>query len=452
MSGCDQCDENRQKCHGFGKVEIIASGYLQKALLHHVCIILLLLMSMPQLSTGIQWLALSKASTLASIGAAPTCDELSGALVGKQLKICRNHPGFMASVRSGAVAAIDECKFQFKARRWNCSSLEDLQEQQLMSFNKMTSPKKKTGKKKTKGNETLPTWSSPNEVLEDQPAKKGTKKKPGRKTRSFMPYPVVPPVLSSGTREAAFVHAISSAGVAHALTRACSSGELADCGCDRSVRGISAQGFQWSGCSDNVQFGTSFSKSFVDAREHRASTSKSKNSEQIWRALMNLHNNEAGRKIIEKSVRIECKCHGVSGSCEMKTCWRAMPSFREIGEILKEKFDGATEVEPRTSGPGRKLLVPRSVSYKPHTDSDLIYLDTSPDYCEYDIRIGSLGTHGRPCNKSSKAIDGCDLLCCNRGYRISIERRTERCMCKFQWCCHVQCKTCTRDVEVHTCL
>ena len=52
------------------------------------------------------------------------------------------------------------------------------------------------------------------------------------------------PVVSSGTREMAFVHAISSAGVAHALTRACSSGELENCGCDRSLRGMSPEGFQ----------------------------------------------------------------------------------------------------------------------------------------------------------------------------------------------------------------
>lgn len=46
----------------------------------------------------------------------------------------------------------------------------------------------------------------------------------------------------SGTREAAFVYAISSAGVAFAVTRACSSGELDKCGCDRTVQGGSPQG------------------------------------------------------------------------------------------------------------------------------------------------------------------------------------------------------------------
>ena len=59
---------------------------------------------------------------------------------------------------------------------------------------------------------------------------------------------------------------------------------------------------------------------------------------------------------IEKNMRVQCKCHGVSGSCEMKTCWRAMPPFKEIGTVLKEKFDGATEVVMRRIGSRRQLV------------------------------------------------------------------------------------------------
>lgn len=45
------------------------------------------------------------------------------------------------------------------------------------------------------------------------------------------------------------MYAISSAGVAFAVTRACSSGELEKCGCDRTVHGVSPQGKcgQWGG-------------------------------------------------------------------------------------------------------------------------------------------------------------------------------------------------------------
>lgn len=51
-----------------------------------------------------------------------------------------------------------------------------------------------------------------------------------------------------------------------------------------------ASGFQWSGCSDNIAYGVAFSQSFVDVRERSKGQSSS-------RALMNLHNNEAGRKV-----------------------------------------------------------------------------------------------------------------------------------------------------------
>lgn len=38
------------------------------------------------------------------------------------------------------------------------------------------------------------------------------------------------------------MHALSSAAVAVAVTRACTRGELERCGCDRKVRGVSPEG------------------------------------------------------------------------------------------------------------------------------------------------------------------------------------------------------------------
>uniref|UniRef100_A0A8C7XL91 Protein Wnt n=1 Tax=Oryzias sinensis TaxID=183150 RepID=A0A8C7XL91_9TELE len=92
-----------------------------------------------------------------------TCERLRG-LIQRQVQICKRSVEVMDAVRRGAQLAIDECQFQFRNRRWNCSTLETLR-QALLSL-----------------------W-----VL--------------------------------GTREAAFVYAISAASVAFAVTRACSSGE-----------------------------------------------------------------------------------------------------------------------------------------------------------------------------------------------------------------------------------
>ncbi|XP_024622421.1 protein Wnt-4 isoform X3 [Neophocaena asiaeorientalis asiaeorientalis] len=290
---------------------------------------------------------LAKLSSVGSISEEETCEKLKG-LIQRQVQMCKRNLEVMDSVRRGAQLAIEECQYQFRNRRWNCSTLDSL--------------------------------------------------------------PVFGKVVTQGTREAAFVYAISSAGVAFAVTRACSSGELEKCGCDRTVHGVSPQGFQWSGCSDNIAYGVAFSQSFVDVRERSKGASSS-------RALMNLHNNEAGRK---------------------------------VGHALKEKFDGATEVEPRRVGSSR-ALVPRNAQFKPHTDEDLVYLEPSPDFCEQDTRSGVLGTRGRTCNKTSKAIDGCELLCCGRGFHTAQVELAERCSCKFHWCCFVKCRQCQRLVELHTC-
>lgn len=46
-------------------------------------------------------------------------------LNGRQREVCRKHPSLMAHVASGAKNGIHECKYQFRNRRWNCSTIKD---------------------------------------------------------------------------------------------------------------------------------------------------------------------------------------------------------------------------------------------------------------------------------------------------------------------------------------
>lgn len=146
-------------------------------------------------------------------------------------------------------------------------------------------------------------------------------------------------------------------------------------------------------------------------------------------------------------MQLLCKCHGVSGSCSVRICWRTMASFRDIGSSLKAKFDGASKVTVTEKG----KLKPINRHRKKPTKKDLVYLDDSPDFCESNPDIGSLGTRGRLCNRTSNNLDGCTIMCCGRGYYVILKEVEEDCNCKFHWCCRVDCDKCKQTIEEAYC-
>ncbi|ETE67443.1 Protein Wnt-2b, partial [Ophiophagus hannah] len=230
---------------------------------------------------------------IGALGTRVICDNIPG-LVNKQRHLCQSYPDIMQSIGEGAKEWIRECQHQFRHHRWNCSTLD-------------------------------------------------------------RDHTVFGRVMLRSSREAAFVYAISSAGVVYAITRACSQGELKACNCDPHKRGRSKDDrgdFDWGGCSDNINYGIKFAKDFVDAKEKTVKDA---------RALMNLHNNRCGRT------------------------------------------------------------------------------------------VSSLGTAGRVCNKVSRGTDGCEVMCCGRGYDTTQVTRVTKCECKFHWCCAVRCKECEDTIDIHTC-
>jgi wingless-type MMTV integration site family protein 4 len=159
-----------------------------------------------------------------------------------------------------------------------------------------------------------------------------------------------------------------------------------------------------------------------------------------------------------------CKCHGVSGSCSMKICWQVMPDFRIIGENLVKNLNEALQVNIDRQGLKVKRTRSTGLKRKPRKD-DLVFVLRSPNFCEKNIKIGSLGTKGRRCvllprtilfptnNNSSIAstTESCSRLCCGRGYRTKVVEIEEDCNCQFQWCCQVKCQKCKKRILEYYC-
>ncbi|CAM1321792.1 WNT1 (predicted) [Pycnogonum litorale] len=253
-------------------------------------------------------------------------------------------------------------------------------------------------------------------------------------------------IVRIACRETAFLYAMTSAAVVHSMSRACSEGQVRSCTCDYRRTGPNGPDWQWGGCSDNIQFGYRFAREFVDAAERTR--------DQTY--AMNMHNNQVGRLHVKSMMHRQCKCHGMSGSCTVQTCWMKLPRFRDVGNNLKMQFDGASRVLVGNTGKSTRAynirLYPYNPDHKPPTKKDLVYFEESPNFCVRNLRLGVQGTVGRLCNNTSIGVDGCDLMCCGRGFKTEVRQELKRCSCTFHWCCQVKCKICKIKKTIHTCL
>lgn len=154
-------------------------------------------------------------------------------------------------------------------------------------------------------------------------------------------------------------------------------------------------------------------------------------------------------QLLKSSRRLECKCHGVSGSCAVKTCWFAMPEIRHIADQLGQLYHSAEPVRMRRAGSRDRLLISSPTGPTLASSQSLVYSSPSPDYCSLLPPLQFNGTSGRACSDPNS----CRHLCCGRGHVVRIRTYVDaRCSCKFQYCCYVTCQSCVRTVRELVCL
>ncbi|KPP56133.1 hypothetical protein Z043_126311, partial [Scleropages formosus] len=90
------------------------------------------------------------------------------------------------------------------------------------------------------------------------------------------------------------------------------------------------------------------------------------------------------RKAVAKTVLTDCRCHGVSGSCAVKTCWRTLAPFDRVGRFLKERYENGVHVLHRSRRKVRRKDKDRR--RLPVGKEELIFLNKSPNYCLEDRR------------------------------------------------------------------
>ncbi|XP_062570951.1 protein Wnt-9a-like [Saccostrea cucullata] len=250
-------------------------------------------------------------------------------------------------------------------------------------------------------------------------------------------------MLKKGYKETSFLYAVSSASLVHTFARGCRSGQIDRCTCDESKHLNNVEAWKWGGCGDNIKFALKFTRRFLRRAKTRGKDVAAK---------VNQHNSRVGIKVVKSHVETKCKCHGVSGTCTVKTCWRQLAPFHEIGQVLKRKYDQAYKVDTNTNNANGKfsLSIRRDESTVDPKNStprsvDMVYIESSPSFCSKSSF--SKGTTGRECNKNST----CHSLCCGRGYNVMTRKTYERCQCQVVWCCKFNCKRCLTDQEVYTC-
>uniref|UniRef100_A0A1I8IU69 Protein Wnt n=3 Tax=Macrostomum lignano TaxID=282301 RepID=A0A1I8IU69_9PLAT len=271
-------------------------------------------------------------------------------------------------------------------------------------------------------------------------------------------------LLWRGIPETAFTLAIISAGVTASIAAECKR-SLTCCPCHLTQvdnSGAPQNAITRPGCDHNIKFAKGFAKRLLDKTEKGRDV----------RYISLLHNYNTGRRAVAKTMKKRCLCHGTSGSCTYRTCWKEVASFQKIGQLLKMQYTKAVKVMQGSpvkifktirpslgdSGRRRRRRILNLVKVEEHSNrltrprrSDLVYYEnvSSDFFCERQTYWSVLGTRQRICDAHG---GNCSHICCGRPYRTEYYKHVdEKCNCRFIWCCEVKCEVCITDKHRKVC-
>ncbi|VDK47025.1 unnamed protein product [Anisakis simplex] len=213
-----------------------------------------------------------------------------------------------------------------------------------------------------------------------------------------------PPILRLGTRETAYLWAMSSAGAAWGVSTACAQGWLTECACNG--RAHKKENWEWGGCSYGVQFGIVTSRKLLT--RHTSSRSPLRKLEK--------HNLKAGRL---EWLKFNYELYN---ACKLSTPIRTplMTPPRKEKLISGRQKNPHLILQMSRQVPGTmprrrhckfaKRLVEENTRAR---NAELVFVEDSPDPC-LTMRITN-----RVCNwrNETSSVGDCGLLCCGHPFK-----------------------------------
>lgn len=133
-------------------------------------------------------------------------------------------------------------------------------------------------------------------------------------------------------REQAFVKALITASFIYTFARNCSS--LESCNCDID--------FYLSGCS-HINRNDKKHNKFSRDPETFANFHNIRAGEIVSYAFISylINPKNLNFQALKNSLRKLCRCHGVSGSCALQTCWQSISDFSAITSEVRKMYDNS---------------------------------------------------------------------------------------------------------------